>query len=192
MTDKIKQELRKRIKNERCCIPKNEKNQLDKGVLINFIESRLISDVKLVMIYLSSEIEVDTKGIIKYCLDNLIKVAIPRCVGARKMDFFYYNETTVLEKSKFGIYEPLADANNLVKSFENALCIVPGLLFDSKGYRLGYGGGFYDTLIKDNPDLMTVGICYDRHVIKNLPLGEYDKNVNYIITEKSVKNCNEQ
>lgn len=192
MSDKIKQQLRIRIKSERRSIPDYEKEQLDKGILDNFIESRLFSDIKLILIYLSSEIEVDTRGIIKYCLNNSIRVAVPRCVGTRKMDFYYYNEEVVLEKSKFGIYEPLADKNNLVNSFENALCIVPGLLFDNKGYRLGYGGGFYDTLIKDNPDLMTVGICYDRHVIENLPTGEYDKNVNYIITEKSVKNCNEQ
>ncbi|MBE6844813.1 MAG: 5-formyltetrahydrofolate cyclo-ligase [Ruminococcus sp.] len=191
MNDKIKRELRIKTKNERRCISKNEKDQLDKAILGNFVKSRLISDIGLVMIYLSSEIEVDTKGIIKYCLDNSINVAVPKCVGTRKMDFYYYNESTILEKSKFGIYEPLADEKNLVKSFENALCIVPGLLFDNKGYRLGYGGGFYDTLIYANPDLITVGICYERHVFKSLPLGEYDKNVNYIITEKSVNNCNE-
>lgn len=150
MNEDIKKQLRLKIKKERAEIIKAEKKQLDKKIADNLIKSCILDKSKLVLIYLSTDIEVGTERIIEYCLENAIKIAVPRCIGPRIMNFYLYDRNTKLEKSKFGIYEPYDDDERKINSFDNAICIVPGLSFDKRGYRLGYGGGFYDTLLSEN------------------------------------------
>ncbi len=189
MNEDLKKQLRLKIKKERADIIKSDKNQLDMKIADNLIKSGILDTSKLVLVYLSTDIEVGTEHIISHCLENSIKMAVPRCVGPRKMNFYLYDKNTKLEKSKFGIYEPYEDDEKKVTSFENAICIVPGLSFDKKGYRLGYGGGFYDTLLSDNKKMTTVGICYSCHISDELPKGIYDKNVKFIITENNMEVC---
>lgn len=184
MIDNVKKQLRLKIKQEREALTYNEKTQCDMNIFKNILESGLLNKFNTILIYLSTDIEVNTKNIINYCFEKNINIAVPRCVGKRKMKFFYYNKNSVVEKSEYGIYEPIPDKNILVENFENSLCIVPGLAFDKKGYRLGYGGGFYDTFIINNPNITTVGICYEKHIMEDLPAGIYDKFVNYVITDK--------
>lgn len=190
MIQELKQEIRTRIKNERRSLSDNIKELLDNKISDNLIKSGLLDKSKIVLVYLSTEIEVDTKKIINYCLQNNIRIAVPRCFGERKMNFYYYDSNIKLEKSKFGIYEPADNDDNKVTSFVNALCVVPALSYDKAGYRLGYGGGYYDTFLADNPDVKTVGICYSQHISDILPVDKFDKNVNYLITENKMEVCN--
>ncbi len=190
MNTETKQELRAKIKNERRSMPKKDKEASDKAIADNLIKSGLLNKSELVLIYLSTEIEVDTKKILEYCMENKINIAVPRCVGKRKMNFYFYNNSTKFEKSNFGIYEPVADDSNMVRNFKNSLCIVPGLSFDKNGYRLGYGGGFYDTFLAENSDMKTVGICYSRHITAKLPVDKFDKHVDFVITENNMEVCN--
>lgn len=190
MSEDVKNQLRTKIKKERTSILKSEKEQMDTKIAENLVDSGILAKTKLVLIYLSTEIEIGTDKIIEYCLNNSINVAVPRCTGLRKMDFYPFDKHTQLEKSKFGIYEPLENKKNVIKSFDNAVCIVPGLAFNKKGFRLGYGGGFYDTFIYENPNMKTIGICYKRYIYDNLPIGKYDKRVNYIVTEENMEVCN--
>lgn len=190
MCSDIKNQLRTKIKNERILMSESQKKQFDKEIADNLIKSNILKNRELVLIYMSTKIEVGTDKIIEYCLNNSIPVAIPRCTASRKMDFYLYNKNTILEKSKFGIFEPPENKQHIIKSYKNAVCIVPGLCFDKKGYRLGYGGGFYDTLLCENPYMTSVGICYSCHITEKLPVGKYDKKVNFIITEKNMEMCN--
>lgn len=192
--DNIKNQMRLKIKKERNALTEHEKNYLDKKIFDNILKSKLLENHDTIFVYLSTDIEVSTVDIVNYCFENDLKVAIPRCVGKREMKFFYYFKNSVLEKSKYGIYEPVLEKSREVKSFENSLCIVPGLAFDKNGFRLGYGGGFYDKFLNDNPDITTVGICYSRNIADNLPKGDYDKYVDYVITDndsyKIMEVCN--
>jgi len=190
MTENAKKELRTKIKTERLSMNKSVKSQLDNLISENLIKSNILSKSKLVLIYVSTDVEIDTSRIIDYCILNSIKIAIPRCVGKRKMNFYFYDKNTRLEKSKYGIYEPIDDKNNMVKGFENAVCVVPGLAFDKNGFRLGYGGGFYDTFLAENINIKTVGIIYNKNLYESLPKGIYDKQVDYIVTENKMEACN--
>ncbi len=191
MNEDTKKQLRIKIKKERADITKSEKEQLDTKIFENLIKSGILDNTKLVLAYMSTEIEVGTDMIIKYCLENSISVAIPRCVGLRKMKFYLYNgDITKLEKSKFGIYEPIEDDGKLITDFNNTVCIIPALSFDKSGWRLGYGGGFYDNFISEYENITKVGICYQCHIYESLPLGEYDKSVDFVITEENVEVCN--
>lgn len=185
-----KKQLRLKIKQERKSLTIEEKNKYDNKIYENLLNFGILTKFELILVYFSTEIEVNTHKIINYCHENNIVVAIPRCEKNRNMKFYYFNENSILEKSRYGIYEPVPDKNKSVEKFNNALCIVPGLSFDKRGYRLGYGGGFYDTFIGNNSNITTVGICYSQNIVDKLPIDFYDKHVNYLITDKTAEVCN--
>ncbi len=182
-TDNIKNEMRVSIKGMRKNLDKDTKNILDKGVFENLLKCEGILNADTVLLYRSTDIEVGTERIIDYCLENGIKVALPRCFSGHKMKFYYYDKNTSLEKSKFGIYEPYEDEKNEVLEIHNTVCIVPALAFDHEGYRLGYGGGFYDRFLASHEDIVTIGICYSMNIVENLVRNEFDRKVLYVVTE---------
>ena len=92
--------------------------------------------------------EIDTKPIIDYALTIGKEVYVPKTYPKRQMAFAKYQGMDTLEKTKFGIYEPTADAEFIDKAAID-LMIVPGLFFRPDGYRVGHGGGFYDIFLAD-------------------------------------------
>ncbi len=67
------------------------------------------------------------------------------------------------------------------------LVVVPGLAFDHNGYRLGYGGGFYDRFLENlPPKTVSVGLCYSFQRVRQLPREDHDVPVRYVLTEASV------
>lgn len=92
-----------------------------------------------------------------------------------------------LQQGAFKIAEPLPKMPNLVPD----CIIVPLLAFDSNGFRLGYGGGFYDRTLAEvrqkKPHLRSIGIGYDAQKSANpLPIDQYDQKLDYIVTEKEI------
>ena len=86
---------------------------------------------------------------------------------------------------RFSLREPQWDPSTLVVPGEYTLMIVPGLAFDKEGYRIGYGGGFYDRYIARYPFLTTLGVCYSFQLIDHIPRSPYDKPVGGPVTEIS-------
>lgn len=100
---------------------------------------------KIIAVTLSTEIEIDTNPIIEEAfLENKL-VIIPKAFSNGIMKFYQYNKETELVKSKFGILEP----KDTRKEINPDLIIVPGLAFSKSGYRLGYGGGYYDRYLQN-------------------------------------------
>ena len=64
---------------------------------------------------------------------------------------------------------------------EQTLILVPGLAFDRTGHRLGYGGGYYDSYLKEHPEAKSVGICYSVQMSEEIPLEEHDQLVGLIM-----------
>ena len=87
-----------------------------------------------------------------------------------------------LERGAYSIPEPRADAE-VFSHRRHALCIVPALAFDRRGFRLGYGGGYYDKFLKEF-DGVSLGVTYDALIADKLPTGVYDVPVDVIITER--------
>ncbi len=133
-----------------------------------------------VLTYISTRIEADTRRLIKYCFDNGIAVAVPRCEN-RDIRFYRIKSFSDTKKGSFGIFEPNDECEELIPT-ENMLCIVPALCFDKKGYRLGYGGGYYDRFLsKDH--IKTVGICYKEYIFGCLPTEDGDICVDTVFTD---------
>ena len=189
MIDEIKNQLRLKYKDLRKGMQDSLKQQYDQQIFNNLLKFQDFQQADTVLTYMSTKMEIDTHQIIEYSLNNKKKIALPKCMN-NNMNFYYYDKTTLLRKSKNGILEPYGTENDIVDLSENIICIVPGLTFDLNGYRLGYGGGYYDRFLCENNILITVGLCYQNNLTDKLIINQYDMPVNYIITENSLEVCN--
>ncbi len=106
----------------------------------------------------------------------------------RVLKFAAWCDGIALEKGAFGVLQPaLSDETEwLVPD----VVIVPLLAFDRRGYRLGYGGGYYDSTlaaIKEDKDILSVGVAYGKQAcLFNLPTEEHDLKMDFIVTEQDV------
>ena len=98
------------------------------------------------------------------------------------MDFYLYTNKNELENVYLDLYEPKDHREKLIDKDFIDLIIVPGLLFDPKGYRVGYGGGYYDRYLVDYPNI-TVSLAMEEQLVQYVPFDEYDIPVDFIITE---------
>lgn len=179
-----KQNLRARHRQTREHMNPDKKKWRDAVISSRFFALPEYKKAKVVFVYVSKPIEVDTFKIIRQALADGKAVAAPRCIpGSFEMEFYYIHTLQDLEKGTFGVLEPIPDAARKVARGEKGLCVVPGLAFDSSGFRLGYGKGYYDRFLSGFHGI-TVGICYNSCVQLELPHGYFDKPVDILVTER--------
>ena len=142
---------------------------------------------KVIAIYKNLDSEVDTTEIINYSFKKEKIVALPRVID-NELKFYKINSLEdKLEKSKFGVEEPIDNKDNLIDIRNIDLVIVPGLCFDKNKNRLGFGKGYYDRLL-GNIKSHIIAICFEEQIMKkdNLPITNNDVKVQKIITDKNI------
>lgn len=180
----LKAELRSQYKKLRQSLSAEEQEEMDQKILNRVMNLWQYRESQLILTYVSTRIEVDTRRLIEKSLLAGKRVAVPRCVpGAMAMEFFLIHSLDELSPGTFGVLEPDPDKSVLLKEDSKSLCIVPALSFDFQGYRLGYGKGYYDRFLARFGG-STVGLCYDNCMSKHLPAGRYDRPVNLIVTQR--------
>lgn len=178
--------FREKSKGYRESLSTEEKRRLDQKISNRFLNLWYFRDSDLLMIYVSTLIEVDTNAIILRALESGKRVAVPYCIaGTRNIDFYLINSLDDLELGSFGVLEPVLEKCKKLEDFDGALCIVPALSYDVGGYRLGFGKGYFDRFLS-NVDIRKIGICYDSCVFDEVPRGRYDKKVDMIVTESRI------
>lgn len=142
---------------------------------------------KTVMIYAAMRGEVQTKGIFEEALKQGKRVVVPISQLADRSLLLselrdYDNELVV---ATFDVPEPKKECIRPVPHSEVDLVVVPGVGFDEKGNRLGYGGGFYDRFLAGlKKDVSAVAICYELQIRDDLVAEEHDLPMDWVITEK--------
>lgn len=176
-----KQSLRLQLKNIRKnIISRNEKNQKISDNILS-----LISSQKEILIYINAFTEVNTLDLCEKLINENIAVYVPKCVNENDMIFYKIKSLEQLKKGRYGILEPLKNLE-ILKNKDYMYCLVPGLGFDLNGYRIGYGKGYYDKLLSENK-LISIGVCYSEQIVEKLPIQNHDQRLNYIITDKFIK-----
>ena len=142
-----------------------------------------------ILVYKSCGSEVSTEEIIKDALQHGKRVYLPKVLSPENgtMEFYRITGETPLTKGYGGILEPPAE-NPYIYTEETAkstLMIMPGLAYDRKRSRIGYGKGFYDRYLSAFSG-SSVGVVYSDFVIPRVPRGRFDAKVDVILTEKSV------
>jgi len=153
----LKSELRIIMRHKREQLSKSDIKLLSDQLLHSFINSEL-KDHIFYMVYMPINNEADTQGLIEYLFINNKQVTIPYINGQNEMIAVEINRQTEYVTDSFGIRIPKSLV--VVEKEKLEVIIVPGIAFDKKGYRVGYGKGYYDKFLFDI-DPMTVAWCYD-------------------------------
>ena len=142
----MKAELRKQVLQEMKAIPREQKQAMDQALTDQFLKHPFYQEAKVIATYLSFPHEFQTQELIEQALKDGKKVLIPKTYPKGRMDFVVYNPQQLV-KTSFGLLEPQGDLE-VVDASQIDLIHVPGLVFTTEGYRIGYGGGYYDRYLE--------------------------------------------
>ena len=142
----MKAELRKQVLQEMKAIPRTQKVTMDLALTERLLQHPFYQGAKVIATYLSFSHEFQTQELIEQALKDGKKVLIPKTYPKGRMDFVVYHPQQLV-KTSFGLLEPQGDLE-VVDAFQIDLIHVPGLVFTTEGYRIGYGGGYYDRYLK--------------------------------------------
>lgn len=173
-------------------IMKEKLSSLSKPLYEHFsylIAQRLFQDsdwkeAEMIGITVSNPPEVDTFQIIRKAWDEGKRVAIPKCCPDTKtMEFRTLTAFNQLESVYYGLFEPIKGLTEKVEPSQIQLLIVPGLAFTKNGYRVGFGGGYYDRYLQ-HYNGKTLSLAFQMQLMDTLPFEKHDLPVGKIITEK--------
>mgnify|MGYP004460556733 FL=1 len=133
-----------------------------------------------IMAYADYNHEVMTGFLIEEAWKAGKEVAVPKVVG-KDMVFYRLTDFEQLAPGYFGIPEPVEGE---IVHWDQALMIMPGVAFDRKNNRVGYGGGFYDRFLEKNPDILRVAVAFDFQILDQVPVWPTDIYPQIIVTEK--------
>lgn len=142
----MKAELRKKILQEMKALSQEQKQAMDRVLTERFLQHPFYQEVKTIATYLSFPHEFQTQELIEQALKDDKKVLIPKTYPKGRMEFVVYDPQQLV-KTSFGLLEPQGDLE-VVEPSQIDLIHVPGLAFTTEGYRIGYGGGYYDRYLE--------------------------------------------
>ena len=167
------------------------KGKKDFLICRNVLESDLFKKSNPILCYYPLDNEISTLPILEAALKCGKKTALPYCTDDNgNMEFYYINSLDDLRIGSYDIMEPDILNCEKVLDFSGSLCIVPAFSFDKKGFRLGYGKGYYDRFLKKFT-FNSIGLCYNSFLSDSLPADEHDIAVQYIATEDKITLCKE-
>ena len=143
---------------------------------------------KMVYLYISYRREADTRWLLSELLRRKIPVAAPRVEGKQMRFFVIRGEEDLVPGCKTipepADYCPPADERE-------AIVITPGLVFGKNGFRIGYGGGYYDRFFEKEPDHLKIGLAYDFQIVEEVSGKSWERELDGILSEtlELPKNC---
>ena len=155
----MKAALRKQVLQEMKAISQTQKVAMDEALTEWLLQHPFYQEANTIATYLSFPHEFQTQELIEQALKDDKKVLIPKTYPKGRMDFVVYDPHQLV-KTSFGLLEPQGDLE-VVDASQIDLIHVPGLVFTTEGYRIGYGGGYYDRYLKHFPGhtLSTIYPC---------------------------------
>ena len=142
----MKSELRKQVLHEMKTLSQEQKQAIDQALTERLLQHTFYQEAKIIATYLSFPHEFQTQELIEQALKDGKKVLIPKTYPKGRMDFVVYDPQQLV-KTSFGLLEPQGDLE-VVDASQIDLIHVPGLAFTREGYRIGYGGGYYDRYLE--------------------------------------------
>ena len=151
-------------------------------IILNFLEKKKLKN-KIIGAYYPYNYEIDTLNIINKLEKKKFIISLPRISKNKLMNFFQWSFKEPLKINIYGIPEPLSK-----KKVYPDILLIPLVAYDQELNRLGYGGGFYDRYLSSsekNKKVIKIGLGYSFQKINKLPINQYDKKLDYVITEKN-------
>ena len=171
----------KTLKIRKKLFDKDLKIDLDK--FISFLKKNRLN-LKNFGGYYPSNYEIDDLAILDLLEKKKFNVSLPIIKKDNQMNFYRWSRSDPLRVNKFGIPEPVSS-----KIFYPDILLVPLVAYDNNLNRLGYGGGYYDRYIEKlekTKKIIKIGLAFSFQKISSIPIDQYDKRLDFIITEKEI------
>ncbi len=182
-----KKNLRKILSEKRNLIKKKSTNDFNLEAFNQLIESIQFDKVNIISSFISIHSEISTNQLNKKIIEMKKTLAFPKI--EKNSEVLTFKSSNINEKfklGKFNIPEPTRDNIEVIPQ----LFFVPCLGFDLNGYRIGYGGGFYDKTFEKLKDLnlvfYAVGFAFDEQKQNKLPIEKFDYKLDFVLTEKQL------
>ena len=188
--NKLKKFLRNKFLKLRTNMDKNEKRIKDEKIIEYILNNDLYKNAKNIFVFVSMDYEINTHELIKKAILDKKNVYIPYIKD--KYDKMHISPLKDFDNDlEKGYFDVLSVKKELL-CFKDKnildLVITPALAFNKNGFRIGYGGGYYDIFFEDLKDnIKKLGICYDFQIIDENFEDSFDISVDYLITESGFK-----
>lgn len=177
-----KQQIRKKYKTLRNEMSDSEVREKSAQICKNIISSELFQNAEKILAYAPLGNEVDIRPVIKEGWRQNKRIAFPNVFGDT-MKYFEISDFSELEEGTFHVMEPKEDHP---VDWSDALVLVPGVAFDKKKNRMGYGKGYYDRFFEGKSGCVELGVAYELQIAEQLPVEENDLPMAYLVTEENL------
>lgn len=182
-----KSDIRKRILGLRNALPREHIEVASLKIMKTLKGMDQILRASTLMVYLSFGSEVLTDNLIRWGWGEEKRIVVPFCrPESREMTACRIDGFDELEKGHYGIRAPKVGRLRPVSRGEIDVVIVPAVAFDRRGYRVGYGGGYYDRFLPAAPQAAKIGAAFVCQIVAEVPVEPYDVTMDYIVTEKEI------
>jgi 5-formyltetrahydrofolate cyclo-ligase len=183
----MKKDLRQKYLARRNRLSAMEAEEASTAIKDIFKESGF-SSFENVMLYKSFGREMSVDGIMALLQEKGARTYVPVVIGRHEMAAVEIDRNTFFKEDPFGIPTPVGKTAADPEKMD--LILVPGIVFDTKGGRIGHGAGYYDRFLKKAVNAVKTGVSYEFQVVPELGcLDEQDVPMDFIITEKGIRNC---
>ncbi|MFN7065067.1 MAG: 5-formyltetrahydrofolate cyclo-ligase [Aquificaceae bacterium] len=177
-----KKELRRLYIDKREKLSKEERERLSESIVNSILNLEDIRKAKKLLLFCPLRGEPDITPLFSWVRDEGKRLLLPRVEG-KELKLIEVDSHEDLSPGAFCILEPTG--NKEVSPEEVDFALIPGVLFDREGYRIGFGRGYFDRLLCRLGGLK-VGVCYDFQVVERLPRDSWDKPVDLVATEEKI------
>ncbi len=194
----MKKRIREKLLKRRDAIPLEVKELKEAAIEKKLFELKVFNESKCILMYVSFRSEVDTRSYLDDIIGSGKKLVLP-VVDARHnvLKLYEVKDTSELAPGYMGIPEPNIRENRRTTIKDIDLVVIPGTGFDTKGNRLGYGGGYYDRLLSfeskqlaNVEHIPTIALAFEEQIGDDIPSEQHDITVDIIITDERLIDCN--
>ncbi|MFZ5813381.1 MAG: 5-formyltetrahydrofolate cyclo-ligase [Thermodesulfobacteriota bacterium] len=184
----IKSELRTNILEKRNVLDQETARGDSAAVVGRLRKAGFLATSRTILLYLPVKNEVDTRELFPELLRRGTEILLPRCRDGEsgELDLHWVTGLSQVRPGRFGILEPDPDVCPPSGDRVPEAALVPGVAFDRRGYRLGFGGGYYDRLFA-RPEMtgtLRVGLAFDFQIVEKLPEESWDKPMHALCTPR--------
>ena len=181
------EELRRDFLKKRRELDEEYVKKASSEVINNLKSIEEFQEAKHILVYVSYKNEINTHDLIRKLLNDRKIVYVPKVLEKGIMEFYRIKSFDDLIEGFKGIIEPDVSKCEKYSWIEDSIIICPGVVFDKKGNRIGFGGGYYDRYLQKNK-LFAIGLAHDMQVIDEIKeIKETDIPMNVLVTPKEVK-----
>lgn len=181
-----KKAFRAQVRREIAAIPPEECRISDRALFHRFLSLPQVEKADTLFLFWGIPgREPETEYLVRELTRQGKRVGLPRMLPGRQMEVRQFDPRIPMKQAAFGIWEPSEEALLLPKE-DMDLALVPAVCYDRRGYRLGFGGGYYDRWLEDFAG-RTVGLCRGSLLQEQVPIEEHDARVDVVLTEQETR-----